>query len=343
MSNRVVAVSKKERLMRLLFYSDLHLRQDRLEDCDTALIQIGELAKKHNAIVVNGGDTFNTRGIIPTECLDLLHFHYKSWAENRIEQVILVGNHDQQDKEGRIHPMKVFSSFPGWAVVDGVYIHPYLPVAFFNYMPRENILPAITDAVEKLSGMFTEFYAVVHWGISGAHMNDSFKDSDGVPLEWLKDFKMVFSGHYHLRDSFANVQYIGSPFQQNFGEKDQTKGVLLLDGDELQFIPIEGTRRHYEITADKDFHFDSTLNGRDFLKVKAYGNDKIDKEVFEKLGTKNIMVERIAKEVDQNRMDISGKDVGNINSLMEKFVEFKDTELSKEKLIGIGKKLFGGH
>ncbi len=326
----------------ILFYSDLHIRQERLEDCDTALKQIYDLAKKHNAVVVNGGDTFNTRGIIPTDALDLLYSHYKLWAENGISQIILAGNHDQQDKIGRVHPMRVFD-FPSWVVVDEFYIHETLPIAFFNYMPKEKIQPYIEEAVAVLSKRCSDFYAVVHWGIAGAMMNDWVQDSDGVPVKWLKDFKMVFSGHYHYRNSFANIQYIGSPIQQNFAEKDQRKGVLLWNGESTEFIEITGTRMHYQIVVDdNEFCFNKVLHERDYLKVKATGNEKLNKEMFERFGTKNIIIERISEEVEQNRMNIKSEDIIHMDSLLNKYVDFKETDLSKERLIGIGKKILGG-
>ena len=87
--------------------------------------------------------------------------------------------------------------------------------------------------------------AFVHWGIRGAKRNDHNKDTDGVPLDYLKPFRRVFSGHYHYRSKLENVQYIGSPLQQNFAEMGQDQGVLIYDSEKetVKLTPAEIEKR----------------------------------------------------------------------------------------------------
>lgn len=101
--------------MRVLFYSDLHIRPQRFADCVRVLNEIPELVKKYKVdLVVNGGDTFETRGLIETHCLQALHRVYTDWHNEGIKQYILVGNHDQEDRDGNIHPMEVFQKWSEW-------------------------------------------------------------------------------------------------------------------------------------------------------------------------------------------------------------------------------------
>ena len=175
--------------MKLLFYSDLHLRPERIETCDYVLGEIGQIAKKHASIIVNGGDTFNTRGLIKTSCFDLLYRHYTKWFDTGLTQIINIGNHDQEDLAGEIHPMKVFENFEGWKVTDkpSLFGTPGDMIALFPYMPRKDM----QDQIEKKALLAKD--AIVHWGIRGAKRNDKNTDTDGVPVEWLKKFKQVFS------------------------------------------------------------------------------------------------------------------------------------------------------
>ena len=57
----------------ILMYSDLHIRPERLEVCELVLDKIFEVAKVlkgkgKDVVIYNGGDTFNTRGVIRTVC-----------------------------------------------------------------------------------------------------------------------------------------------------------------------------------------------------------------------------------------------------------------------------------
>lgn len=57
---------------------------------------------------------------------------------------------------------------------------------------------------------------------------------DGLKLsDLLKKYKNIFSGHFHKAQkrvySVGMVQYIGSPFQLNFGEANDEKGFIILD------------------------------------------------------------------------------------------------------------------
>ena len=315
--------------MRILFYSDLHIRPERLEDCEIVLTRVRELALQHKVdLVVNGGDTFNTRGTIRTNCFDALARHYNQWRKDGLRQVILIGNHDQEDRAGAIHPMRAFA-FDGWHVVD-------VPTAindftFFPYMP----LDKIEDATLK----YRSKYAVVHWGIRGAKRNDWNVDIDGVPIEWLENYKAVFSGHYHYRNNIKNIQYIGSPMQQNFGEKEQIKGTLLYDTkkDLSTFIPIEGTSRHYEINEGDVVPHD--LRSKDFVKLKLCGTaeqiSKVSVNQFHEKFKCNVVLEKEVVEKSYSRLNIQSHERRDVGVLAKKYVDFVETPLDKKVLMKI--------
>lgn len=337
-----------------LFYSDLHVRPERIEDCELVLQSIGEMAlklqdkTKKRITIINGGDTFNTRGLIKTSCFDVVYKHYEKWSSNGLSQIIIVGNHDQEDKEGLIHPMRVFEQFDNWHVVDKPTVID--DMAFFPYMNKALIQSEIKKAIKSGAK-----FATVHWGIQGAMMNEGHADSEGVPASWLKDFKMVFSGHYHYRNSFSNIQYIGSPMQQNFGEINQKKGVLLYDNEKnkIDFIEVKGTSNHYEIeiTQKEDFTEEifkggekESISEKDFIKIKIKGDSEfcssIKKDEYSKrFGVNTVKVERDVKDKHVSRLKITNTDVLSTESIMQKYVDFVDSSLDKNKLMKIGKTL----
>jgi DNA repair exonuclease SbcCD nuclease subunit len=341
-----------------LFYSDLHVRPERMEDCEIVLETVGAVAetlqKKYGEVlIVNGGDTFNTRGLIKTSCFDRLYHHYSRWAKKGLKQVIIVGNHDQEDKNGDIHPMRVFENFDGWHVVD----KPTLigDMAFMPYMPKAGIQPAIQKMLKAGAKD-----ATVHWGIQGALMNEGHADSEGVPAEWLSAFRQVFSGHYHYRNAFDNIQYIGSPMQQNFGELNQQKGVIIYDNskksNKINFNEIKGTSRHYEIEVSQDSGEKSgrkeslkgcsegeSIEEKDFIKVKVKGDSEfcsqIAKSSYNDKYRCSVKLEREVNDKHVSRLNINSGDVLSPSQIMSKYVDFIDTSLDKSKLLKIGKGL----
>jgi len=333
--------------MIFLLYSDLHIRPERISDCEIVLKEVYRLAKERGAVIINGGDTFDTRGMIRTQCLDVLHKHYAKWAREGLEQIILVGNHDQEDRAGNIHPHRVFS-YPDWTVVDRpMWIAKY-SMYFYPYMPKDNVVAALEFASKK------KMDAIIHWGIMGAMRNDRNKDTDGVPVEWLARFRNVFSGHYHYRNKIENVQYIGSPMQQNFGEMDQAKGVLLYDNKKMttEFIKINGTSEHhaFEIAFDAKGRMvlpddeDVSLKERDFLRVRVKGSAEqcagISKASLEKTypGV-DLFVEREIVEKAHSRLRITPSEVNNHEALAQKYVDFVDVPLDRARLMKVFKEV----
>jgi DNA repair exonuclease SbcCD nuclease subunit len=333
-------------------YSDLHIREETTGICETVLDKIHEIALENKVdYILNGGDTFNTRGIIRTSCLDILYRHYKKWFDSGLKQIILVGNHDQEDKKGEIHPMKIFESFNGWKVIDQPQtIDGIKNTLFCPYMSKKDVHAYLHSPLKKAAGDWRSWDAFVHWGVCGAKRNDSNTDTDGVLLDWLENFRNVFSGHYHFRNSIQNVHYIGSPYQQNFGEMGQNKGVIIYDNKEnkKEHYAIKDTPRHYEVAIEWDEKgkrivkgFIKDIGKKDHVRFKVFG----DSEQCSKISSENsgdivdcdsVKIERFVKEKHLSRLDIKSDDVLSPQKLVEKYIDFVDTSLDKRKLLKLG-------
>lgn len=334
--------------MMFLFYSDLHLRPERLKDCELVLNEVYAAAKvlrkRGDVTIINGGDTFNTRGVIKTSCLDVLQHHYRKWADDGFKQIILVGNHDQEDKAGDIHPMRVFDGLRNVTVVDKPTIFADLDLMAFPYMEKDLIEGAV-KAAPRAS------YAVCHWGIKGARRNGGNVDDIGVAPEILKRFDKVFCGHYHYRNSFANIQYIGSPMQQNFGEMDQEKGILVFDTKTKKqtFIELTSPPKHHEVQIHWDGKKEEVLKSdkigeNDFVRVRVFGDAErcaaVDHAYIQKRVPKGqIKIERIVSERSTSRLEIGEAEILSPEILAEKYVDFLSLDLDKKRLLKIGKEI----
>jgi DNA repair exonuclease SbcCD nuclease subunit len=336
--------------VKLVLYSDLHIRPERLEDCEKVLFEVGNiansLAMKHgydNVLIVNGGDTFNTRGVIRTNCFDRLYWHYSDWHKKGLKQAIIVGNHDQEDKAGEIHPMRVFSQFKGWHVIDKPKVID--EIVFFPYIEKKDA----KEAIDSIKTTRKKPIAITHWGFIGAKRNDTNIDTDGIPLEWVSHFHRVFCGHYHYRNTIDNVQYIGSPLQQNFGEMGQDKGVLVYDTktDKIEFVEIKSTPKHYEVNLsweDGKEKYEGPIKEIreiDFVRLEVIGDvesvSNFSKErALKKIKVKDLKVNRHVKEKSFSRLAIAESERMDLKSLMTKYVDFVDTDLNKERLKKVG-------
>lgn len=78
-------------------------------------------------------------------------------------------------------------------------------------------------------------YLFGHFEINTFQMNSSeHLCEDGMKLsDLLRKFNKIFSGHFHKAQkrvySTGIIQYVGNPFQMNFGEADDDKGFILLN------------------------------------------------------------------------------------------------------------------
>ena len=330
-------------MAKYIIYSDLHLRPDRIDDAMVALSQIRQAAIEHKATVINGGDTFHTRGILRTNCLDILIKEWKCWNDLGIKQIILVGNHDQEDKAGDIHPFEFARLFDGWEVVDTPRV--INRIAFFPYL---NVRPT-KKFVEAVSG--SARYAVVHWGFMGAMMNDSYRSTEGVSMDTVEGFKRVWAGHFHLRESVGNIQYIGSPYQQTFAEMKQDKGFWIWDSarDKAEYVPIVGTRKHYEVEIayegkKKTVKKSGEFGPRDFVRVNVKGErailNALDRRDIKKItGAEEFKLTKDIIDTDFSRLKIDKDSIDNTRDIMNKYVDFVDTDLDRDRLLEVASEL----
>jgi DNA repair exonuclease SbcCD nuclease subunit len=81
----------------------------------------------------------------------------------------------------------------------------------------------------------------------------------GLKIDSFKNYKKVFSGHFHNGQRKENVQYCGSPYELTWGECGDKKGVYIFDSsdDSVKFIENTWSPKHIklklsELTKDKE-------------------------------------------------------------------------------------------
>jgi DNA repair exonuclease SbcCD nuclease subunit len=80
-----------------------------------------------------------------------------------------------------------------------------------------------------------------HFAINKFEIIPSLVENKGFEIENFKNFKQVYSGHFHIRNKIENIQYLGSPYEITWNDYGNTKGITLLDLDTLEQTFIENT------------------------------------------------------------------------------------------------------
>jgi len=311
---------------------------------------LGDAAIEHGVVksggwMINGGDLFNEKGMIRTRVWDVLVHHRGRWKEDGIEHIDLIGNHDQDDRDGVIHPLKIFAKWEGWDVVDAPR---YVPEKRWWLFPYMHDLGKQLDDIKKRK-MTTVF---CHVGIQGAWRNDTNKDTDGIALDRFKGFARVFTGHYHFRHMIGNIQYIGSPMQQSAAEKGQAKGYLIWDdeAERAHFHEIPGTPRYFDgemsWPADTEaFYCPPEVGERDYVtitvkgpaaKVRAVTRDMLQ----QRTKCRNVKIERVIDDATYSRLNIKHDEALDTEALVKKYVGFVNpSALDHKRLLKVGQEL----
>lgn len=193
------------------------------------------------------------------------------------------------------------------------------------------VLPTLNESNElKNNNTYKHSYMFFHASIFGADMGSS-RCIEAVDFtlspEMLKDygFDLMVGGHFHRRQNFNGMIYVGSMERQNFGEKDNPTGWMLINGNNHEFIELESPLKYSEVswdfTTDGDFDIlmsklNSGMNIHNTsmkLKYKIRRNDPFDrprvlKSLYE-AGATSVVLEPEYVEEAQSRTEIkAGQD-----------------------------------
>lgn len=198
--------------------------------------------------LVDLGDTTDDRSQLPVPTLDVLceglerfplaTHHYK-----------LIGNHEQYTRDTRISTHRLFSG--RFQVITGceVYDLGECDGYFCSYPADYDALQKwIKDSVPRNSRKPRVLFG--HFQVMGCAYTGAVATS-GVPQELLKEFDTVLLGHVHLPQTLGkHIHYVGSPFQQDWGEAGQSKRVAVLDTDDqsVTWVPLTGYPEYRSIT-----------------------------------------------------------------------------------------------
>ena len=275
--------------MRVLNFSDLHghafkpyseLHADgvnsRLRDAINILGEIEALCQQYAVDgVLCAGDLFHARSILNVRTFNAI---YEAVARVKMHVDffgLIVGNHDQTDKEGKVYSTHTLSSVVhvmgtlGWRVVSSQ--GEQLNVLAVPYDSEKDYLVNQINKLAPNPQLDAPSVLLGHFGISGGKVGANFVlvDEHEVNLAEIPhdQFDQVFLGHYHLPQKLLpNVRFLGATHQHNWGDADQDRGCWLWDTtpdqefSEPTFIPLQTAPKFIQLP------YDAVINAKTDLR-----------------------------------------------------------------------------
>jgi DNA repair exonuclease SbcCD nuclease subunit len=218
----------------MIVFADLHLKESTEDICFLVLDEIGRQALADDRHVVFCGDFWQLRYRVNVRLLNRVKALFMAWLRQGITIDLVPGNHDQVTISGE-NALEVLASPQSSGPCIRVHTHPSVRAGFgfcpYRQNPQEQ-LEMIKSASREARIVFG------HFAVKGAQMNSAKIDQEGITLP--SKSPLFILGHYHMHqvDRAQGLVYVGSPYQQNFGEAAYTPGFLRIKNLVWKHVPL---------------------------------------------------------------------------------------------------------
>lgn len=265
--------------MRLLHFADIHIGMENYAKFDpqsglsTRLLDffktfdfiVDTAIQKEVDAVVFAGDAYKTRDPNPTQQRGFGE-RIRRLAKIGIPTILVIGNHDTPNAEGRANSLDIYSALE----IDNVWVS--RQVEFLKIPTKSGILQIVTlpwlhkndykTVGEKLNLLYekidpsTPAIFLSHSEVVGAQYGSekgmAIANDVTIPLSLIQDRRLSYAalGHIHKHQVLSKdplVVYAGSSQRIDFGEEKEEKGVCLVDIPQpgkasFTFIPTDARK-----------------------------------------------------------------------------------------------------
>jgi DNA repair exonuclease SbcCD nuclease subunit len=284
--------------------------------------------------IIIPGDVFHNRSQISVETLSVAKKFFDYFKDFKI--IISAGNHDCFLKN--TSTINSISLLDGW---NNITIVDKEPVVIESNNKKISLIPWGVD-IDKMPNVDIMFG---HFEINSFHMNSYKICEHGMSYaNLLKKAKTVISGHFHKKDhktyQSGQIVYLGSPYQHNFGDMLDDRGIYIFDIEKESFEFIENTisPKHYKLYTSKYDESDEKTN--EIIKnniISLVVDTKIDQDDFIKISSKiskhtplNVRSEYEEKEENQDQDIEKEYDSGNLLKDIDDYIENLNIQNKKE-------------
>lgn len=325
--------------MEFILYSDIHyslgtsksyIRSDGMYSWLYEQIQVTNqifdyARDNHVMTVIHNGDFFEDKNRINTGLYNLIWDLYKKLSKE-FNIILNVGNHDLSTLTD--------SSLKPFSDLATIVINKYDIKDTFDDEDHLRIVAYSNATGNSLSIPNKEKrnILITHEEISGLKLGPTDYES-GSPLKYqiFDDWDIVFNGHIHKPQTWKNIINIGSPMHRDWGEANEEKRFIHYKDGDIKSIPINCPKFITVGELNDRIKEVAWKDDRNFYRIDVSAND-IKDEVFSKYNVSYNIVKTEKREV---RM----VETMTMEDELKKYIEIKNPDLDKEKLLRIGKGL----
>lgn len=192
--------------------------------------------------VIHLGDVYDNRKKIDMNtAAQAAQYFFYPLQDRSVEMDIIAGNHDLYFRQSSsvtalrelLDRFKNITFFTE-PTKDG----PFMYIPWINDENRDISVKAIEGAVKPI--------LLGHFDIVGYRMYRSQISTHGFDPSIFKDFKHVYSGHYHHRHTIGNITYLGSPNQHTWADAGDSRGFHIFDTETFEIEFIENPYNMFE-------------------------------------------------------------------------------------------------
>lgn len=198
---------------------------------------LDEVCRKRNIkTIIIAGDVNNNRNEITVTTLNCLVEFFKILQNYNI--IITVGNHDcLLNQRSDIHSLRILDEWPNITIIDKLTIITATSEQKVIALCPWGTIPSQIPQCDICIG---------HFAINTFSMGSKRICDDGISAkDLLEKSKLVISGHFHGMEerkyAIGTILYVGSPYEQNWGEMNCRKGVFELNIPSGKYEFIENT------------------------------------------------------------------------------------------------------
>lgn len=191
---------------------------------------------------------------------------------------------------------------------------------------------------------------VGHLEIANFKMNSTkVCDHGDNSSDLLEKARAVITGHFHCREhrvyeNDSYILYLGSPYEMDFGDRQQQRGVSIIDLDTLgvKFIVNDITPKHHRLKISEISNYSPTELPK-ILKgniISLYVDTKIDALTLDMLTTKLMQFEPLQFRTEFNILDkaqLENKEIKklsiDIETAFHEFIEHVETRSTKKEVL----------
>lgn len=265
--------------------------------------KVSDFYKKNNIKdIIIPGDIFHNRSEISVKTLHTANKFFEYFKEFNV--LISAGNHDSFFKDRS--DVNSICLFDGWSNITVVDTNP-LVVKTVDSKTVTLIPWGITlDNIPQADICFG------HFEINTFNMN-TFKvcDKGEESKNLLDKSPFVISGHFHHKDhrvySRGQILYMGSPYQQNFGDVDEIRGYYIID-------TFNNTFEFFQNDFSPSYHK---------ISIKNIKQGKISSDNLKKIIPNNFISLTIDEQLLAEDITLLASKIQNLNPIFFR-IDYKD-------------------